>query len=301
MKISILSLGMILLLNLTLLGQNSDARYSGEFLENPVGVRASGMGGAFVAVADDGSSFFYNPAGVAVTPGILLSTFYASQFGSISDPLSNYFYTGYSHNFKELGSISVNWIRLSIDDIHQYGQLVGFNSDLRFTSLTGVKSNGSTFNNNQDAFFLNYAMEFKPKIDFGWMFFKVPYRVPIGVNLKYIRESFGGKVNYAGSGFGADFGIMIINNVNDYFSNKVFGDLTFGLTIKDFTNTIVTWNSVDKKQFKIPLSTAWGFSYRQPLPMMNLSAIASYQRTTNYKTYSNWGSKLFTINCIRFA
>ncbi len=30
--------------------------------EGPVGVRAAGMGGAFTAVADDGSAAFWNPA-----------------------------------------------------------------------------------------------------------------------------------------------------------------------------------------------------------------------------------------------
>src|SRR4051812_2884344 len=33
--------------------------------EPGVGVRASGMGGAFTAVADDGSAVFWNPAGLA--------------------------------------------------------------------------------------------------------------------------------------------------------------------------------------------------------------------------------------------
>jgi hypothetical protein len=33
--------------------------------EPPVGVRAAGMGGAFTAVADDGSAVFWNPAGLA--------------------------------------------------------------------------------------------------------------------------------------------------------------------------------------------------------------------------------------------
>src|SRR5438874_13382067 len=33
--------------------------------EPPVGVRATGMGGAFVAVADDASAVFWNPAGLA--------------------------------------------------------------------------------------------------------------------------------------------------------------------------------------------------------------------------------------------
>ncbi|MFC1637693.1 signal peptide peptidase SppA [Candidatus Margulisiibacteriota bacterium] len=38
-------------------------------LKRGVGVRASGMGGAYTAIADDGSAIFYNPAGLA-TPGL---------------------------------------------------------------------------------------------------------------------------------------------------------------------------------------------------------------------------------------
>jgi long-chain fatty acid transport protein len=35
-----------------------------------LGVRAMGMGGAFAAIADDGSALFYNPAGIAFQPGL---------------------------------------------------------------------------------------------------------------------------------------------------------------------------------------------------------------------------------------
>jgi long-chain fatty acid transport protein len=34
-----------------------------------IGIRAAGMGSAFVAVADDGSALYYNPAGIAFQPG----------------------------------------------------------------------------------------------------------------------------------------------------------------------------------------------------------------------------------------
>jgi long-chain fatty acid transport protein len=37
-----------------------------------LGTRAMGMGGAFVAIADDGSALFYNPAGIAFQPGLRL-------------------------------------------------------------------------------------------------------------------------------------------------------------------------------------------------------------------------------------
>ncbi|MBI3941340.1 MAG: outer membrane protein transport protein [Acidobacteria bacterium] len=39
------------------------------FAINELGARAMGMGGAFVAIADDGSALFYNPAGIAFQDG----------------------------------------------------------------------------------------------------------------------------------------------------------------------------------------------------------------------------------------
>ncbi len=45
-----------------------------EFLNIPVGTRASGMGGAFIAVADDASAAYWNPAGLTrVEPQVLFS------------------------------------------------------------------------------------------------------------------------------------------------------------------------------------------------------------------------------------
>src|SRR3990170_1549467 len=39
--------------------------FDGQFLKLAVGARAAGMGGAFVAVADDASALFWNAAGIA--------------------------------------------------------------------------------------------------------------------------------------------------------------------------------------------------------------------------------------------
>ncbi len=44
--------------------------------------RVSGMGGAFLALADDASTAFYNPAGLAWISGITVSSLFARQFGT---------------------------------------------------------------------------------------------------------------------------------------------------------------------------------------------------------------------------
>jgi hypothetical protein len=52
------------------------------FAQSPIGSRAEGMAGAFVAVADDASAVYWNPAGIA--SGSLVSA--VISFGQISQP-----------------------------------------------------------------------------------------------------------------------------------------------------------------------------------------------------------------------
>lgn len=48
-----------------LYGQSKVGTTAANFLTIPIGVRATGMGGAFVAVADDGSGAYWNPGGLS--------------------------------------------------------------------------------------------------------------------------------------------------------------------------------------------------------------------------------------------
>jgi Type IX secretion system protein PorV len=68
----ILSLMVVALAPLLLMGQSNDVSKVGTaaatFLEIPVGPTAIGMGGAFVSVANDYSSLYWNAAGIATIP-----------------------------------------------------------------------------------------------------------------------------------------------------------------------------------------------------------------------------------------
>ncbi len=68
---------------LVVAGPASATKYAGEFMKIPVGARAVGMGSAFVAVADDATAPYWNPAGMVFLPyreGFLQ---HAEQFGSL--------------------------------------------------------------------------------------------------------------------------------------------------------------------------------------------------------------------------
>ncbi len=65
----------VLLLSIVLLVLSAGRTFSDDahYINNNIGNRASGMGGAYTAVSDDSSGCFYNPAGIAFAPGNKLS------------------------------------------------------------------------------------------------------------------------------------------------------------------------------------------------------------------------------------
>src|SRR5690349_19445035 len=54
----------LLLVTLPAAGAGATDKYAGEFLRVGAGARALGMGGAFLAVADDATAAYWNPAGL---------------------------------------------------------------------------------------------------------------------------------------------------------------------------------------------------------------------------------------------
>ena len=63
--------------------QGASAGDAAHFLRNGVGARALGMGGAFVAVANDSTASIWNPAGLSLQPGLKIGASYENQFGGL--------------------------------------------------------------------------------------------------------------------------------------------------------------------------------------------------------------------------
>lgn len=59
------------------------AKYAGESFTLGAGARPMGMGGAFVAIADDPSGVYYNPAGLALVESNQLLLLHSETFGSL--------------------------------------------------------------------------------------------------------------------------------------------------------------------------------------------------------------------------
>src|SRR6516225_2543103 len=72
-----------------------------------VGGRAAGMGGAFTALADDGSGPYYNPGGIAFAQRSSLSLS-ASVYGYVSGSISDALGPGHDFHYKDLNTFPVS-------------------------------------------------------------------------------------------------------------------------------------------------------------------------------------------------
>ncbi len=214
-------------------------KYAGEFMAIGVGGRALGMGGAYVALANDVTAGYWNPAGLARITYPEISLMHDEQFGS----LVNYDYAavafpygknqetdvtvidqyGQSHKQTEYNAASfgVSIFRLGIDGIPDTRTSWNdINGDGIFNDGADIRPDYSkiTFFNAADwAVYFTYAKQRAE--NFYW-----------GVNLKLIRRNIG---DFYGNGIGFDVGALYAATDN----------LMFGANIQDVTTTLVAWST----------------------------------------------------------
>ncbi len=134
---------------LALLSINASAqlvrKYSNEFLSIGVGARALGMSNAQVALVDDVTGGYWNPAGIAgCGGGLQMAAMHSAYFGNIA----NYDYgsvaipiTGKTKN----NYLALSLIRFAIDDIPNTLHLVDANSNVDYTKITSFSAADYSF------------------------------------------------------------------------------------------------------------------------------------------------------------
>jgi len=80
--------------------------------DEPVGARPTGLGGAFTAVADDGNTVFWNPAGMPFLNHHEVTFMHSDLFDL---GLKNY-YAGYIYPMSERFALGIDWFHLGFED-----------------------------------------------------------------------------------------------------------------------------------------------------------------------------------------
>lgn len=102
-----------LIFSSSIYGQNPNLGTAGaQFLEIPVGARASALGGAFVGLSDDASSVFWNPAGITKINSNAAHFSYMRWFD-----MFNFNAASFVANWEDVGTFAASVIVFNMDEM----------------------------------------------------------------------------------------------------------------------------------------------------------------------------------------
>jgi hypothetical protein len=246
---------------------SAQSKYAADFLNIPVGAKPLSMGGAFTAVANDESAFYWNPAGVSLLSGKTFGFMYSSEFGAPGSSLASFYHAGFTMPLKST-SLAINWVRLSVGDIRYGPDLTTINitQDRQRLVREYYGSQSTFFSDNEDAIVLSVARNNKFEIDWGWFYFKQPIEIPVGINFKYISQKIG---EYgSSSGIGIDVGGMVKFSLGQFLLIPEIGHLGVGLNVTDLLETKINWST--ERQHSIPRKFIGGIAYTHDIPSIGL-------------------------------
>jgi len=276
----------IILLITVIGGAGQATRYGASFLELGVGARALGMGSAYVALSDDASGFYWNPAGLAFQSRFEVALMHANLFNS----LETQNYASASLPIFGGATVSIGGIGLFIDDIgrRQAADPEGSYVERQTNRDLWLRGNDGSFSSYEIAAFFSFAKHFKWNLDLGWQYFEIPLDVGLGLNFKYLTHKLDDK---NGTGLGIDTGFIIRVNLYDIFRDRMFGNLTFGINIQDMAGTDITRDTDSKHRDKIDHNIKYGFSYVQPLHFIDSELTFAYDIDSKYGGMTHLGGE----------
>jgi len=239
-------------------------KYAGAFMEDGGGARPLGMGSAFVAVADDPSAVFWNPAGLALAEKHNIMLMHSERFGDLIDrDFAAYTQSvGWSILGGQGAGIGLSIIRLGIDDIP-------------FTDHIDLDTNGDGSVDDEEILQL-LEPEYRNQIIFKSdqeLAFLVSYgetagKWDIGASLKIVRQNIG---DYSSLGIGMDFGLL---------RRQLWKRLDFGVKFQDLTTTYLSW-STGHNEIITPAIVP-GFAYGIPLAELNAGLLLATSFETRF-------------------
>jgi len=226
--------------------------YAGEFLQIGGGARALGMGGAFIALANDATAGYWNPAGLSQIKKRALSFMHAERLSG----LETYDFVGYGHNLKSIGSIAFTFIRLGISDIPRFPELKGSHEQrISNVSLRPSPTPIGYFDDQENAVFLSYGKNLPAEIDL--LYARTPVDLSLGASVKYIRQNLGDA--YA-NGWGVDCGISLIIDLREMLEQEMGGKFILAAVVQDILRgTHLKWNTGHEDIISDNLKIGWAY------------------------------------------
>ncbi len=276
----------ILLITLALSLNIWAGRYAGDFMAIGSGVRSLGMGGAFSAIANDGSAIYWNTSGIAqirqteigVSRAFLYQGLASYDTFTLCQPLPNEVTIGF------------NWTRLTIKEIPLFDEkyLIGTNVDQRSLDpdlhLSGIPD--GQFTSTDDLFQFAFAKHVHYNLNMGWLFFELPFDLYFGGNIKYIKRKI---LDIVATGTGFDFSFIAKTDLAVLLDVENLGTISFGLNFQDVGGTVITWDKESKHEDEILFNNKLGTAIYQPLNFINTMLILSHDVDYVYEKTHHFG------------
>jgi hypothetical protein len=205
------------------------SKYAGAFMADGGGARALGVGSAFVAIADDASATFWNPAGAMSLSRRQVLAMHSERFGDLIDrDFASYVHPlrGEGNSWSD-GAFGFSIIRLGIDDIAFTEHL----KDALDTDHDGEISNEELLHLLDPE--IQDKIEYKSDQEWGFLatYARALGAWHVGGNIKYVYQSVG---QYSCNGIGVDLGVLR----RDWWKR-----LDFGVKLQDITTTYLSWST----------------------------------------------------------
>ncbi len=239
-------------------------KYAAEFLKIGAGARALGMGGAFVALADDVSAIYWNPAGVVSVTAPEVEAMHAEQFGEII----NYDFLAVAFPLSSPGekktSLGAAFIRLSVDDIPYTKNLDWEDFGIDGTEGTSDEGEGNGKWDPGERILLDEGkIVWKNNADMALMFSygsKLTEKLSIGGTFKLVRQEL---MDNSSLGAGVDVGIIY----------ALSSSASAGLVVSDATTTQLSWDT-GHHEFVAPTVRLGGQYTKQAGPFDGIGTVA---------------------------
>lgn len=268
--------------------------YANDFLRIGVGARPLAMGGAYVAMSNDASAFYWNPAGMTNTDRVSIHFDHVPMFGGIAQ----YNAANVTFGFYNQIAVGLSWIRLGVDEIPRYAPLGG----TRFDRLTRAefRSTGEPldyFGDMEDAFLASFSRTFYFDLYVGTGFSdnKLPMELSVGLTGKYIQHKLDDKT---GSGQGIDAGVLLRMVSETRVRNESKTWLGFGLLARDLSRTSMMWNTDSKHKDVVDMTMQGGIAFSHAVQSLASRFTVSFDQEFGFYDDRHFGAEVSFFDLI---
>lgn len=249
------------------------------FLLIAPGARAGGMGGAFVAHADDGYSTYWNPGAMAFNRKTQIAGMHANWFEDAGIGDMYYEFLSWNQYFPEIGNIGA------------FIQFMNLGSQEQTDSDQNVLGSFSSYD-------IAIALSYGYQINDNW---------GVGSNFKFVRSELGpetGLTDNKGVGmtFGFDFGVKALDLLKyANIDNPYVGKLAWGLVLQNLGPDITYVNNSQKDPISLNFRTgfsytAWSDEYSDVIVNADINKVLANEDPVLKRLFTDWNDDNYIYN-----